>query len=58
MAGEALVGGPQIADRVVVATQDRFYTCPYAAPKIYLPCLGDPTRERWPLQPVMSDRNV
>jgi len=55
---EALVGGPQIADRVVVATQDRFYTCPYAAPKIYLPCLSDPTRERWPLQPVMSDRNV
>ena len=45
---EALVGGPQIADRVVVATQDRFYTCPYAAPKIYLPCLSDPTRERWP----------
>ena len=33
-------------------------SCPYSAPKIYLPGLGDPARERWPLQVVTSDRTV
>ncbi len=29
--------------------------CPYSAKRLYLGCLGDPSRERWPLGPVTSD---
>jgi predicted dehydrogenase len=28
--------------------------CAYSAPRLYLSCLGDPTREFWPLSPVTS----
>ncbi|MEU8528152.1 Gfo/Idh/MocA family oxidoreductase [Streptomyces sp. NPDC048629] len=31
-------------------------TCPYSAPRLYLGCLGDPDRERWPLDAVTSAR--
>ena len=30
-------------------------TCPYSAPRLYLPCLGDPDREFWPLSAVTAD---
>ncbi|MFC0527747.1 Gfo/Idh/MocA family protein [Phytohabitans kaempferiae] len=30
-------------------------TCPYSAPRLYLSCLGDPSREFWPLSPVTAD---
>ncbi|GIF10842.1 Gfo/Idh/MocA family protein [Actinoplanes teichomyceticus] len=30
-------------------------SCPYSAKRLYLGCLGDPRRERWPLGPVTSD---
>jgi hypothetical protein len=33
-------------------------SCPYSAPKIYLPCLGDHGWERWPLRTVTSDLTV
>jgi predicted dehydrogenase len=29
--------------------------CPYSAPRLYLGCLGDPKRERWPLSVVTTD---
>jgi predicted dehydrogenase len=29
--------------------------CPYSAPRLYLGCLGDPERERWPLSVVTTD---
>jgi predicted dehydrogenase len=29
--------------------------CPYSAPRLYLGCLGDPQREKWPLGVVTSD---
>jgi predicted dehydrogenase len=29
--------------------------CPYSAPRLYLSCLGDPERERWPLGAVTDD---
>lgn len=29
--------------------------CPYSAPRLYLGCLGDPDRERWPLSVVTMD---
>jgi predicted dehydrogenase len=44
------------ADRCVDCVLQQ--SCPYSAPKIYLPCLGDPGWERWPLQAVTSDRTV
>ncbi|GAA4838465.1 Gfo/Idh/MocA family oxidoreductase [Kitasatospora terrestris] len=31
-------------------------TCPYSAPRLYLGCLGDPDRERWPLAAVTGAR--
>jgi hypothetical protein len=31
-------------------------SCPYSAPRLYLGCLGDPERERWPLAAVTADR--
>lgn len=31
-------------------------TCPYSAPRLYLGALGNPDRERWPLDPVTSAR--
>ncbi|MFB7358936.1 Gfo/Idh/MocA family protein [Streptomyces gardneri] len=31
-------------------------TCPYSAPRLYLGCLGDPARERWPLDAVTPAR--
>lgn len=31
-------------------------TCPYSAPRLYLGCLGDPAKERWPLTPVTDAR--
>ncbi|RPE36172.1 Gfo/Idh/MocA family protein [Kitasatospora cineracea] len=31
-------------------------TCPYSAPRLYLGCLGDPVRERWPLNAVTAAR--
>ncbi len=31
-------------------------TCPYSAPRLYLGCLGNPDRERWPLTTVTRDR--
>lgn len=31
-------------------------TCPYSATRLYLDCLGDPVRERWPLGVVTSAR--
>ncbi|MFC9973082.1 Gfo/Idh/MocA family protein [Spirillospora sp. NPDC127200] len=31
-------------------------SCAYSAKKIYLPCLGDPDRERWPLGVLTADR--
>jgi predicted dehydrogenase len=33
-------------------------TCAYSAIRIYLPCLGDPDTERWPLQTVTSERTA
>ncbi|GGQ06649.1 putative dehydrogenase [Actinomadura coerulea] len=30
--------------------------CPYSATRLYLSCLGDPARERWPLGAVTDDR--
>jgi predicted dehydrogenase len=30
--------------------------CPYSAKRLYLPALGDPERERWPLAAVTSER--
>jgi predicted dehydrogenase len=30
-------------------------TCPYSAPRLYLGCLGDPERERWPLSVVTTE---
>jgi predicted dehydrogenase len=33
-------------------------SCPYSAPKIYLPGVGNPTWERWPLRAVTSDRTT
>ena len=32
--------------------------CPYSAPRLYLGCLGDPERERWPLSVVTTDRTA
>ncbi|MBY8885267.1 Gfo/Idh/MocA family oxidoreductase [Streptomyces sp. PTM05] len=32
--------------------------CPYSAPRIYLGCLGDPNRERWPLNVVTRERTT
>jgi predicted dehydrogenase len=29
--------------------------CPYSAPRLYIGCLGDPERERWPLSVVTTD---
>lgn len=29
--------------------------CPYSAPRLYLGCLGDPERERWPLSVLTTD---
>jgi predicted dehydrogenase len=29
--------------------------CPFSAPRLYLDCLGDPVRERWPLSVVTDD---
>jgi len=29
--------------------------CPYSAPRLYLACLGEPERERWPLSVVTTD---
>jgi predicted dehydrogenase len=31
-------------------------TCPYSAPRLYLSCLGDPERERWPLSTITDSR--
>lgn len=31
-------------------------TCPYSAKRLYLGCLGDPDRERWPLNAVTDAR--
>ncbi|WP_051732142.1 Gfo/Idh/MocA family protein [Kitasatospora phosalacinea] len=31
-------------------------SCPYSAPRLYLGCLGDPDRERWPLNAVTAAR--
>ncbi len=42
------------ADRCVDCVLQQ--TCPYSATKIYLPCVGDPAAERWPLQTVTSAR--
>ena len=44
------------ADRCVDCVLQQ--SCPYSAPKIYLPCLGDRARERWPLHTVTSDLTV
>ncbi|MFF5789685.1 Gfo/Idh/MocA family protein [Streptomyces sp. NPDC012693] len=33
-------------------------TCPYSAKRLYLGCLGDPDRERWPLNAVTPARTV
>ncbi|MET7760327.1 Gfo/Idh/MocA family oxidoreductase [Streptomyces sp. NPDC005389] len=33
-------------------------TCPYSAKRLYLSCLGDPDRERWPLGAVTEVRTV
>lgn len=30
--------------------------CPYSAPRLYLGCLGDPSREEWPLSTVTDAR--
>ena len=45
---------PGAADRCVdCAVEAR---CPYSATRLYLSCLGDPDRERWPLGAVTDDR--
>lgn len=45
---------PGAADRCVdCAVEPR---CPYSATRLYLACLGDPARERWPLGAVTDDR--
>ncbi|GLW29614.1 Gfo/Idh/MocA family protein [Actinoplanes regularis] len=41
------------ADRCVDCAVER--ECPYSAKRLYLGCLGDARRERWPLGPVTSD---
>ncbi|WP_436526411.1 Gfo/Idh/MocA family protein [Actinoplanes sp. HUAS TT8] len=41
------------ADRCVDCSVEA--QCPYSAKRLYLGCLGDPSRERWPLGPVTSD---
>lgn len=41
------------ADRCVDCSVEA--ACPYSAKRLYLGCLGDPRRERWPLGPVTSD---
>ncbi|WP_051844595.1 Gfo/Idh/MocA family protein [Streptomyces globisporus] len=33
-------------------------TCPYSAKRLYLGCLGDPDRERWPLSAVTPARTA
>lgn len=33
-------------------------SCPYSAVRLYLSCLGDATRERWPLSTITSDPSV
>lgn len=41
------------SDRCVTCTVEP--DCPYSATRLYLSCLGDPERERWPLGAVTDD---